>query len=114
MSSEVGVLHVIRSGRSVVSACRFENCVSSPWWLAFFGGIISVIFGLICVFFAFGVLQVSAIIMGIMMIVDSIITIVVTIRSSIALKNMAKENPVPENPAPAKDVESKVVEDDKN
>ncbi len=114
MPIAVGVMLVIHGVQSIVSAFNFKNYGRSLWWLAFFGGIISVIFGLICVFFAFGVLQVSAIIMGIMMIVDSIITIVVTIRSSIALKNMAQANPVPENPAPAKDVESKVVEDDKN
>lgn len=91
MPIAIGVVLVIHGVQSIASAFRVKNFGRSLWWLAFFGGILSVIFGLICVFFAFGVLQVSAIIMGIMMIVDSIITIIITIRSGILMKN-ATEN----------------------
>ena len=113
MPIAVGVMLVIHGVQSVVSAFGFKDYGRSLWWLAFFGGIISVIFGLICVFFAFGVLQVSAIIMGIMMIADSIITIVITIRSGIVLKNIGSAIRRAQDNASAMEVESVVVDDNK-
>ncbi len=95
----VGIMIVIHGISSFITSFVVKGMGVKTWWLMLVGAIISILLGLICIFYAFGVLTVSMMVMGIMLIVDSIMTFVVTVRSNKYKRNIYGD----------KEVNSKVV-----
>ena len=84
----VGIVIVIHGISDFVSSFVVKGMNVKTWWLMLIGSIISIALGVVCIVCSFGVLTVSGIIMGIMLIVDAIITLVVTIRSNKYKRNI--------------------------
>ena len=78
----VGIMIVIHGLSDFITSFTVRTLGVKTWWIMLIGAIISIAFGLICIFYSFGVLTVSFIFMGIMLILDSIITFIVNIRSN--------------------------------
>ena len=78
----IGVMIVIHGISDFISSFTVKGLGVGTWWLMLIGSILSIVFGIVCIICSFGVLTVSGIIMGIMLIVDAIITFVITIRSN--------------------------------
>lgn len=78
----VGIMIVIHGLSDFITSFTVKSLGVKTWWVMLIGSIISIAFGLVCIFYSFGVLTVSFIFMGIMLILDSIITFIVNIRSN--------------------------------
>ena len=84
----VGIMIVIHGISDFITSFTVKGLGVKTWWIMLIGSILSIAFGLICIFYSFGVLTVSFIFMGVMLILDSIITFIVTIRSSKYRRNI--------------------------
>ena len=73
----IGVMIVIHGISDFISSFTVKGLGVGTWWLMLIGSILSIVFGIVCIICSFGVLTVSGIIMGIMLIVDAIITFVI-------------------------------------
>lgn len=84
----VGIMIAIHGISGVVTSFAVRGMGVKTWYIMLIASLISIVLGFTCIFCAFGVLALSGIIMGIMLIVDSIMTFLVTIRSNTYRRNV--------------------------
>lgn len=95
----VGVMLAVHGIQSIISAFTVKSMGIKTWWLMLIVGIVSVVFGFYCIFCSFGAFVVASVVVGVMLIIDAVMTVVVAIRASKYQKNMYGD----------KEVNSKVI-----
>ena len=90
----IGIMMTIHGISSFVSSFTVKNMGVGTWWLMLIGAIISIVLGIVCICCSFGVIVVSGILTGVMLIIDAIVTFIVNIRTSKYKTNAAGEKVV--------------------
>lgn len=86
----IGILMIVHGVGDINMSIEAKHYGWDKWWSSIITGALSLIFGIICIVNAFGVVKVGFMIMGIMLLIDGITDIVIAIFVSKAEKDYTR------------------------
>ena len=86
----IGIMIVVHGISDFSASFGVKALGVKTWWVMMVFSILSIALGFVCIFCAFGVLELSGIIMGVILVIDAVVTTIVTIRSSSYMKKMGR------------------------
>jgi len=90
----VGVVVIAHGLRGLKESATARKCESKSWWVGLITSVLSVIFGVICIVNAFGVLKVASIFFGIVLIFNGVTNLFVAGNASVSERRYNKNHPI--------------------